>query len=197
MSTTNDLTQKEKNRFLDLNRNMLAYTENGANDIFKRLTAALILDQAAQEDVMGCVSSSDGINLLDQKGFAGQSARESFSREIYKAICKSFLRIQRNGVVTFVAKLAEGSEALAELEAIEVAAGVREAPAPIAPPAPPLSAEEQLEAEVRRDWKHLRSSEVKRKCNNAAYRAMFNKLMDAGQLDSFCTSLHDGREIGG
>jgi hypothetical protein len=184
MSTTNDLTQQAKNAFLDLNRNMLAYTENGANDVFKRITAALILDQEAQEDVMMFAP------LVDQVGFAGKIARDDFSREIYKAICKCFLRVQRNGVITFVAKLS--GEALAELEAIEVAAGVRQAPEPVAPPPPPLTAAEQLEAEVRRDWVHLRTSEVKRKCNNAAYRAMFDKLMAANQLESFCTSLHDG-----
>src|SRR5258708_27190431 len=110
MSTTNDLTQQAKNTFLDLNRNMLAYTENGPNDIFKRITAALILDQELQDDVMMFAP------LVDQVGFAGKVARDDFSREIYKAICKSFLRIQKNGVVTFVAKLS--GESLAELEAI-------------------------------------------------------------------------------
>jgi hypothetical protein len=184
MSTTNDLTQQEKNKFLDLNRNMLAYTENGANDVFRRITAALILDQEAQDDVMMFAP------LVDQVGFAGKVARDDFSREIYKAICKSFLRIQRNGVITFVAKLS--GEALAELEAIEVAAGVRQAPEPVAPPPPPLTAEQQLEADVRMDWKHLRSSEIKRKCNNRLYKAEFDRLMAAGQLESFCTSLHDG-----
>src|SRR5260221_681226 len=143
MSTTNDLTQQAKNEFLDLNRNMLAYTENGANDVFRRITAALILDQEAQDDVMMYAG------LVDQKGYAGQVARDDFKREIYAAICKSFIRIQRNGVITFVAKLS--GESLAELEAIEVTAGVRQAPEPIAPTPPPPTAAEQLEADVRMD----------------------------------------------
>jgi hypothetical protein len=184
MSTTNDLTQQAKNEFLDLNRNMLAYTENGANDVFRRITAALILDQEAQSDVMMYAG------LVDQKGYAGQVARDDFKREIYAAICKSFIRIQRNGVVTFVAKLS--GEALAELEAIEVAAGVRQAPEPVAPPPPPLTAAEQLEAEVRRDWVHLRTAEVRRKLNNRAYKAVFDRLMDSGQLASQVTSFTDG-----
>jgi hypothetical protein len=184
MSTTNDLTQQEKNKFLDLSRNMLAYTENGPNDVFKRITAALILDQEAQDDVMMFAP------LVDQKGYAGQVAREDFSREIYKAICKCFLRVQRNGVITFVAKLS--GEALAELEAIEVAAGVREAPAPIAPPPPPKSAQELLTEEIRRDWVHLRTSEVKRKLNNKAYKAEFDRQMNAGELKSQVTSYTDG-----
>jgi hypothetical protein len=184
MSTTNDLTQQAKNEFLDLNRNMLAYTENGANDVFKRITAALILDQELQDDVMMYAG------LVDQKGYAGQVARDDFKREIYKAICKSFLRIQRNGVITFVAKLS--AEALAELEAIEVAAGVRQAPEPIAPPTPPKSEEELLEEEVRRDWVHLRTAEVKRKLNNKAYKEVFDRLMNAGQLESIATTYTDG-----
>jgi hypothetical protein len=184
MSTTNDLTQQEKNKFLDLNRNMLAYTEKGANDVFKRITAALILDQEAQDDVMMFAP------LVDQVGFAGKIAREDFSREIYKAICKCFLRVQRNGVITFVAKLS--GESLTELENIEIAAGEREPRPIVPPPPPPLSAAEQLEAEVRKDWVHLASKEIKRKRNNAAYRAMFDRLEAAGQLASFCTSLHDG-----
>jgi hypothetical protein len=183
-TTTNELTQAAKDDFLDRSRNMLAYTENGANDVFRRITAALILDQEAQEDVMMFAP------LVDQKGFAGKIARDDFSREIYKAICKCFLRVQRNGVITFVTKLS--GESLAELEAIEVSAGVREAPAPIAPPVPPKSAHELLEEEVRRDWKHLRTSEVKKKLNNRAYKETFDRLMAAGQLESIATTYTDG-----
>jgi hypothetical protein len=189
MSTTNDLTQAAKNDFLDRNRNLLALTTNGPNDVFRRISAALALDSDAQTDVMLFADA------VDQKGYAGQVARKDFQEAMYVVICKSFLRIQQNLVVTFASKLTP--EALTELEAIEVSAGVREAPAPIAPPPPPLSAEEQLEAEVRKDWVHLASKEIKRKRNNAAYRAMSEKLMAANQLESFCTSLHDGREIGG
>ena len=184
MSTANDLTQAAKEEFLDRNRNLLALTKNGANDVFRRISAALALDSEAQTDVLLYADA------IDQKGYAGSVARDDFKRTMYRAICVAFLRIQQNLVVTFAAKLTP--EALAELEAIEVTAGVREAPAPIVPPPPPKSAQELLEEEVRRDWVHLRTSEVKRKCNNAVYRAMFDKLMNAGQLESFCTSLHDG-----
>jgi hypothetical protein len=186
MSTTNDLTQQAKNEFLDFNRNVLAYTEKGPTDIFKRITAALILDQEAQSDVMMYAP------LVDQKGYAGQVAREDFSREIYKAICKCFLRIQRNGVVTFVAKLS--GEALAELEAIEVSAGVREAPAPIAPPPPPKSAREQLEDQVIADYNGALSTEKLRKKVNsdAAYRETFNRLSDSDRLQSRITTYTDG-----
>jgi hypothetical protein len=184
MSTVNNLTQAAKEEFLDRNRNLLALTKNGANDVFRRISAALALDSDAQTDVMLFA------DVVDQPGFAGQVARKDFQEAMYVAICKSFIRVQQNLVVTFAAKLTP--EALAELEAIEVAAGVREAPAPIAPPPPPLTAAEQLEAEVRRDWVHLRTSEVKRKLNNRAYKAEFDRLMAAGDLKSQVTAYTDG-----
>ena len=186
MSTTNDLTQQAKNDFLDRNRDLLALTTNGPNDVFKRISAALALDSQAQDDVMMFAP------LVDQANYAGQVAREDFSREIYKAICKSFLEIQRNLVVAFAAKLTP--EALEQLEDIEIGAGQRTPRPLVPPPPPPPTAAEQLEAEVRLDWVHLRSSEIKRKRNNAGYRAMFDKLMDAGQLQSQCTTLYNAGE---
>jgi hypothetical protein len=184
MSTTNDLTQAAKNDFLDRNRDLLALTTNGPNDVFKRISAALALDPEAQDDVMMYAG------LADQPGFAGQIARQDFSREIYKAICKSFLEIQRNLVVTFAAKLTP--EALEQLEDIEIAAGQRPPRPVVPPPPPPPTAAEQLEAEVRRDWVHLRTAEVKRKLNNRAYKAIFDKLMASDQLKSQVTSYTDG-----
>lgn len=191
-STPNDLTQAAKEKFLDVNRDLLALTKNGANDIFRRISAALVLDSEAQSAVMGCISASDGTNLLDQKGFAGQVAREDFSKEMYRVICQSFLRIQRNLVVTFAAKLTP--ESLEQLEDIEICAGVR-APRPVVPPPPaPLSTAKRLEDEVIADYNGaLPTDKMREKYNNnAAYRAMFDKLESAGKLASFCTSLHDG-----
>jgi hypothetical protein len=150
------------------------------------ISASLALNTEAQNDVMMFA------DLVDQKGHAGQTAREDFSREIFKAICQSFIKIQQNLVVTFAVKLTP--EAEAQLEAIEVVAGVREAPAPIAPPPPPKSAAELLTEEVKRDWIHLRTQEVKRKLNSKAYKAEFDRLMNAGQLQSQCTTSYlDGQ----
>jgi hypothetical protein len=190
MSTTTNLTQEAKDLFLDRNRDLLALTRNGANDVFRRISASLTLDPDAQSAVMGCVSASDGTNLLDQKGFAGQVAREDFSKEMYRVICQSFLRIHRNLVVTWAAKLTP--EALEQLEDIEIAAGQRAPRAVVPPPPPPLTAAEQLEEEVRRDWVHLRTAEVKRKLNNRDYKKTFDRLMAADQLKSQVTSYTDG-----
>jgi hypothetical protein len=57
---------------------------------------------------------------------------------------------------------------------------------------PSLTAAEQLEAEVRRDWIHLRTQEVKRKLNNKFYKAEFDRLMNAGELKSQATAYTDG-----
>jgi hypothetical protein len=45
MSTANDLTQAAKQDFLDRNRDLLALTKEGPNGVFKRVAAALALDQ--------------------------------------------------------------------------------------------------------------------------------------------------------
>jgi hypothetical protein len=185
MSTANDLTQAAKDEFLNKNRNLLALTQNGPNDVFKRISASLALNTDAQANVMFYANPE----ILAQKGYAGEVARDSFKREMYREICAAFIRIQRNHVVTFAAKLTP--EALAELEAIEVVVGVRQAPEPVAPPPPPRSAQELLEEEVRRDWKHLRTSEVKRKLNNKAYKETFDRLMNAGELESVATTYTD------
>ena len=100
------------------------------------------------------------------------------------------MKIQNNLVVTFTAKLT--AEAVAQLEAIEVVAGVRQAPEPIAPPTPPKSEEELLEEEVRRDWVYLPTNKVRHKFNNRKYKAMFDKLMADDQLKSQVTSYTDG-----
>lgn len=138
-STANDLTQVAKNLFLDSNRDLLALTKNGANDVFKRIAAALALDSEAQSD---CLLYAD---ILDQKA--------GYAREIV--------------------------------------AGER-APRQVAPPPPPpKSAAELLTEEVLLDWKHLPADKVKLKMNNRAYKAEFDRLMAADQLDSQIASLHD------
>lgn len=186
MSTIAKLVEEVRVDFLSRNRDLLSLTKNGPKDVMRRLKSALALDSQAQADV---TFYSDAV---DQKGFAGETARADFKRELYRACCVGFLTIQRNLVVTWATKLTE--EALIQLEDIEIAAGQRPPRPIVPPPPPPLTAEQQLEVDVRTDWKHLRSSEIKRKCNNAGYRAMFDKLMESGQLGSQCTTLYNAGE---
>jgi hypothetical protein len=187
MSTANDITQLAKQDFMDRNRDLLALVKSSSNDVFRRIAAALALNSEAQTD---CLLYVDAI---DQGGFAGQVAREDLQRELYRAICKAFIRIQHNHVVEFVSRLTP--EALAQLEAIEVVAGLRQAPAPVAPPPPPKSAAELLTEEVLRDWEFLPVDKVKHKMNNRAYKAEFDRLSAENLLDTQITSLHDGGQL--
>ena len=185
MSTANDLTQKAKEVFMHDTRDLLAFTRAGANDVFKRVAASLMLDPEAQSD---CLLYAD---ILDQKaGYARDQARDDFRNAMHAAICKAFLKILRNGAIEFVGKLTP--EAQEQLENVEIMAGER-APHPVAPPPPPpKSAQEQLEDQVRYDWHRLETSKMRAKMNNPAYKAVVDKLMADGSLESQITSLTDG-----
>jgi hypothetical protein len=117
-------------------------------------------------------------DILDQKsGYARDQARDDFRNRMLVAICKSYLRIQRNGVVQYVSKLT--SEAQDHLEPIEELAGERAPRAVVLPPPPPKSAQELLTEEVLRDWKFLPVDKVRHKMNNHAYKAEFDRLTPA------------------
>lgn len=178
----NQLSDEAAKRFLERNANLLALTKNGPNDVARRISAAIAMDKQLQEGVVFF------FDVIAQQGYAGKIAKEDCSKAIYEAICKAFLKIQRNCVVVFATKLTP--EALAELEGIEVAAGERQAPPP---PPPQKSAQDQLEDQVREDWRKLPTDKLKTKMNrDPEYRQTFDRLMAANQLESQCTSLHDG-----
>ena len=184
MSTTAlNLTHAAAREFLDRSRNLLALTKEGAHRVMKRLEAALtLLDADAKNDVLMY------LDTIDQPGYAGQIGREDFRKSMYACLAKAFLKAQRNCVIEFVTRLTP--EALAELEALEVSAGERQP----APPAPPqTSAQELLEEQVREDWRKLPTDKLKSKMNrDPQYRQVFDRLMSVNELDSHCTSLHDG-----
>jgi hypothetical protein len=183
--TANILTAKAKEVFLDGFRDLLALTKDGPNGVFRRIAASLALDPQAQED---CLIS---VHIIDQPNeYARGVARDDFRNAMFVAICKSFLRVLRNGAIEFVSKLTP--EAQEQLENIEIIAGER-APRPVEAPAPPpKSAAELLTEEVLTDWKRLPADKVRLKMNNRAYKAEFDRLMAADQLDSQCTTLTDG-----
>jgi hypothetical protein len=186
MSTITNLVEEVRQDFLKRNRDLLALTKNGPEDLMRRIVASLALNSEAQEEVMFWSRPE----LLDQKGYAGSVAREDFKKEMYVAVCKSFLKVQKNLVIEFVARLTPA--AAEQLENIEIAGGQRPPRPIVPPPPPPLSAEEQLEVEVRKDWTHLRTAEVRRKLNNRAYKQCFDRLMAAGELKSVATLYTDG-----
>lgn len=123
---------------------------------------------------------------LNQKGLAGEFAREEFSRSIYRSICLGFLKIQRNYMVRFATRLTP--EAQAQLEEIEVAAGERQ---PTPPPPPQKSAEEILVELIKEDWRKLSTDKLKKKMNDPQYRQVFDQLMASNQLEWVATSYTD------
>lgn len=180
------LTNEVAQDFLYRNKNLLALVKEGPKGAMKRVEAALtLLEENAKSDVLMF------LDVVDQKGYAGQIGRADFKAAMYASMAKAFLRAQRNCVVLFSTKLTP--EALAELEAIEVAAGERE-PAP--PPPPQKSQAELLEAQVRADWSGksaIPTDKLKAKMNrDPQYREVFNRLMAANQLESVATSYTDG-----
>ena len=185
MSNTIDQLIKEvEDRFLRINANLLALTKNGASDVVKRIFSALALDQDTR-DTMKFLGDPEVINQKDM--YARGRARKDFYDELYKRFCVAFLRIQRNYVVEFVSKLTD--EAIAGLEQIEVVAGERTP----APPRPPQkSVQEQLEDQIREDWRKLPTDKLKIKMNrDPQYRQVFDRLMAGNRLESQCTALHD------
>jgi hypothetical protein len=190
MSTINTLVANVREDFLRCNADLLALTKNGADDVMRRISAALALDEKSQSDVMFYTDTA----VLEQRGYAGEVARADFKKELYKATCRGFIKIQHNYVIEFVAKLT--SEAQEQLEDIEIAAGER-APRPVEPPPPPpKSAQELLEEQVIADYNGLSTDKMRAKMNsNVAYRETFNRLSESGKLETRVTSYVDGRTL--
>jgi hypothetical protein len=141
VSTVNILVENVRADFLSNNRDVLALTKNGVNDVMRRVAAAMALDTQAQADVLFYTDA------MDQKGYAGEVARADFKREMYRATCVAFLRVQRNCVIEFVSRLTP--EALAQLEDIEIAAGERAPRSVVPPPPPPKSAQDRISCNRR------------------------------------------------
>jgi hypothetical protein len=179
------LTQEAKERFLSTNRDLIALIKNANQEqLFTKIAAAMQLNPQFTEEVM----LHADVLYLNQKGHAGKIAREEFSRAIYASMCRSFLKVQRNCAFEFACRLTP--EALAQLEAIEVAAGERQ-PAP--PPPPRKSARELLVEQVREDWKRLPTDKLRAKLNrDPEYKKVFDELMGSNQLESVATAYTDG-----
>jgi hypothetical protein len=191
MSTINTLVQNVRESFLRNNADLLALTKNGADDVMRRITAALSLDEESKSDVLIYADTE----VLEQRGYAGEVARADFTRELYKGTCRAFLRVNRNHAIEFVAQLTP--EAIIQFQDIEIAAGER-APRPVEPPPPPpKSAQELLEEQVIADYNGaLSTGKMRAKMNsNVAYRETFNRLSESGKLETRVTSYVDGRSL--
>ena len=187
MTTPNELMLKAREKFISDSRDLLALVKNlTVDELTRKMAAAMELNPAFTEEIM----LHADVSYLSQFGRAGRAAREAFSNAAYRAICQSFLKVQRNGQVIVNCRLADFPEAYAQLDAIEIAAGEKEA---TPPPPPPKSQQELLDEEIRYDWFHIGTDKIKKKCNaNPAYKKRFDELIATDAIQSSCTTLVDG-----
>jgi hypothetical protein len=122
--------------------------------------------------------------------------------EIYRTLCKVFIRLRDRGAFTFPA-VSMTPEVEAEIQHMEVWAGVRE---PQPKPLPPKSAKQQIEEEVILDYSGdpkigrapLSADKMREKARNSrAYRDAFARLSETNQLQSRTTTSHDLQRVGG
>ena len=188
ISTAIDETTK---LFLRNMKNVLAQLTNSTQDVLERIAAFMALDLASQERLRALANPA----LLEQPSeYARNLARDEFTRALYHEWARAFLAVQRNFVFEFATKPTEAS--IFELEDLEIAAGER-APQPAAvPPPPPPTPQEILDAQVIEDWALLPVDKMRKKLQNPAYKAAFDRLEAENKLRSQVTSLHDaGSEV--
>jgi len=185
--TASDLMQKVIQKFLSDNRDLLALVKSSSIDeLRQKLSAVMQLTPEFTEEIMLHSEQS----YLNQFGAAGREAREAFSRAAYKSVCQCFLQVQRNCQVIFNCRWENFPEAFAQLDAIAVAAGEKEA---TPPPPPPKSQTELLEEQVVSDYATLSADKMHANLRtDKAYRDTFTRLSESGKLESRVTTLHDG-----
>jgi hypothetical protein len=178
MSTTTELVDQVRTEFLQRNANLLALTRNGANDVMRRVTAALALDADARDNV---TFYSDDEYLNQPVVIARNEARASFKAELYRQTCRAFLRVQDRSMIEYVSK--RTPEALEELKQIQIAAGEIQ-PEPVVPAQPQPSAQELLDQEVIADYNGaIPVDKMRAKFKtNPAYKATLDRLLASGEL---------------
>jgi hypothetical protein len=186
MNTAQKLTQQAMDKFLADNRDMLACMKDSTEVIFERTSAAASLDKEVRQDLANFSESE----YLNQSGYAGREAKETFSKAVYLAIARAFFYLMTNGSLRLATKFTdEANEQQLELRYL-IGDLSRPAPAPAAPA--PLSFEEQ----VRWDWDHLPIDEIKKKkAMSAQYRQTITQILDSTETTCQITTMHDGRKM--
>ena len=110
--TISDLSHKQKREFLGNNRNLIACLDISGEDLFRKISADLALDESAEEAAMFFAEGCDQTHK-----FARDCAREEFSKAMYQQFCLSFLKLRTRGAVQYsIALPPEAQEELYELE---------------------------------------------------------------------------------
>jgi hypothetical protein len=126
--------------------------------------------------------------MIQDDSFARNIAHDDFRATLRAAMANAFHKCLVNGSLTFACKATE--EANQEYQLLKIAAGIEKAPPP---PPKPLSAAEQLDAEIKDDWIRLPADKLKAKQNNnPRYRARLNELLETDQIKSQISQMHDG-----
>lgn len=170
--TASDLAFGAKKTFLRENANLIACLDVSAEDLFKKISAELALDDSAEEAVE---FYAEGIDQKNQ--FARDTARADFASSMNQQFCLSFLKLRTRGAIQFSIELTP--EAEAELYELEVASGCRRPKQAAA-----HQAAESLDQEIISDWHgRLRTSEIQaKKKSNPAYATRLTEMLDGGQL---------------
>lgn len=189
MYNPNDLMEQSVQKFLRDNADLLAIMKNLTIDqLRKKLAAVMQLNPSYAEEIMLHADQA----YLNQPGYAGRTARESFQTAAYRAICQSFLRVKQNCQIIFNVRWETFPEAYAQLEEIDRIAEGREA---LPPPPPPKSREEQLVDQVKEDWAKLETSKFRAKMTrDPQYRAIAERLLAGDDLRTQATTLVDGSQ---
>ncbi len=172
-----DISRAQRERWLSANRNLVACLDLGAEDLFKKIQADLVLD----EDAEGALEAwGEHIDHADPS--ARKMAQEALAVDTYRQLCLAFLRLKARGAIQFSLELTP--EAEAELYELEVASGCRRPKQAIAEEAAAHQAAESLDQELSADWHgRLTTSQIQaKKKSNPAYATRLTEMLDGGQL---------------
>ncbi len=172
--TASDLAFGAKKTFLRENANLIACLDVSAEDLFKKISAELALDDSAEEAVE---FYAEGIDQKNQ--FARDTARADFASSMNQQFCLSFLKLRTRGAIQFSIELTP--EAESELYELEVASGCRRSKQAIADEASAQTAAESLDETIKKDWNSLPTSAIQaKKKANPAYAQRLEQMLNEG-----------------
>ena len=171
-----DISRSQREQWLSANRNLVACLDLGAEDLFKKIQADLVLD----EDAEGALEAwGEHIDHADPS--ARKMAQEALACDTYRQICLAFLRLKARGAVQFSIEPTE--EAADELYELEVASGCRRPKHAIAEEAAAQTVAESLDEIIKRDWNTLPTSQIQsKKKSDSQYALRLESMLNSGAL---------------
>jgi hypothetical protein len=179
------IAEKVVERFKRENADFLACQQETPAQILDLASADASLDP----EIISDLELYSNPEVLDQSDFlARKMQREDLERVLYNALAKCVLRLYHSELIHPVIKATE--EANQQYQLLKIAAGIEKAPPP---PPKPLSAAEQLDAEIKDDWIRLPADKVnQKKRTNPRYAKRLNELLETDEIRSQISQMHDG-----